>query len=93
MKFELGEVKTMSQYVGRDTLNDLIWNMEENSLQYQDVLEELTLDLKSYISECLRYAIRTGFDKDILSIDCGIPDEIIEALQKYENKEMEIELD
>lgn len=92
MKIKLNEVSKLKEFMGMDNIGEFICNLEEESDDYENVVEEICLDFKHKICEALREAIYCGFDKEILSIDCGIPNDLIDIMLNYKDKEVEVDI-
>ena len=92
MKVYMNEIGSLKEYMGMDMLGEFICNLEESNSDYENVIEEIILDYKHKVVEALREAIYCGFDREVLSIDCGISSDLIDTMLKYQDKEIEIEL-
>ena len=92
MKINLNEVSKLKEFMGMDNIGEFICNLEEDNDDYECIVEEICSDFKHNICEALREAIYCGFDKEILSIDCGISTNLIDILLDYKDKEIEVDL-
>lgn len=92
MKIKLNEVSKLKEFMGMDNIGEFICNLEEDNDNYECIVEEICLEFKHNIYKALREAIYCGFDKEILSIDCGISTDLIDVLLCYKDNEIEVEL-
>ena len=92
MKIRLEEISTLGERMSTPKdFENFLCDIEE-SYDFEDVRNEITLDFKHMINEWLLTAIQVGFSREILSIDYGYSSEVIDILESYKDKELEVEL-
>ena len=92
MKVEMQEISKLKEYMGLDMMGEFICNLEENNPDYENIIEEITSEYKHNIAEALREAIYCGFNPEILLIDFGISQDLMDVILNYKNKNIEVEL-
>lgn len=92
MKIEMQEISKLKDYMGLDTLGEFICNLEEDNPDYENIIEEIVSEYKHNIFEALREAIFCGFNSEILLVDCGISQDLIDVILDYRDKNIEVEL-
>lgn len=91
MTIKLNELaRFRDRYMEENRFYDFCADIEEDSEDYTELLEEIMLDMKHLVSDWLRNAIENHFDREVLTIDYGISSDIADILLKYENNEIEI---
>ena len=91
MQIKLKEFNNLKHYmhVKGEQFEEFMCDVEEQD-DYTDVLDNITMDAKHIISEYLRQAIECGFSEEIMLNDYCIPEEFIDLLLQYKDKELTI---
>lgn len=91
MKIKLNEFNNLGHYMKckGSEFEEFMCDVEEQD-DYTDVLSNITMDSQHIISEYLREAIQCGFSEEIMLNDYCIPEEFIELLLQYKDKELTI---
>ena len=92
MKIGMNEIKDLQNYMGMDTMGEFISDIEENNSDYEDIIENIWIDYRHKIVEALREALYCGFDRDVLTIDCGISSDLVDLIMGFKDKKIEVEL-
>ncbi|MBO7695413.1 MAG: hypothetical protein J6T10_22540 [Methanobrevibacter sp.] len=88
MKIKLNEVIEMSNYMDERKFDEFVCNIQETQ-DFNEILDEITEDLKHLASQYLYEAIKCNFSHEVLSIDCGISNDIIDIIQGVKDYEVD----
>lgn len=92
MKINLEEISALGNKMSSPKdFENFVCDIEE-SLDFEELRDEISLDFKHLINDWILSAIKCGFSREVLSIDYGINSEIIDLLENYKNYELEVDL-